>query len=72
MTPASAKEMRPERLELQPSDLESDALLLRHSPLAAGTRMMAYIPSQWEAQGKFVAQLNHLEWLRLYLLHGEK
>ena len=33
---------------------------------------MAYLPSQWEAQGKFVAHLNRFEWLRLYLLHEEK
>ena len=44
MAAAAAREMRPERL----------ALPLRHNPVVAGTRMMAYIPSQWEAQGKFL------------------
>ena len=42
MTAAAATEMRPEKL----------ALPLRHNPLVAGTRMVAYIPSQ--AQGKFL------------------
>ena len=47
----------------QPSDLESDALPLRHSPLVAGLRMMVPVPCQCKARINLWLQIS---WLVLF------